>query len=387
MNKINNYVGIQVNLSSLESLYNDKKHYQQLSYLTNNLGDCYEPDACPLPNTMREEKAAIELFAQWLGLSSNECWGYIGGGSSIGNLQGMWIGRQLYPDATLIFSKDAHYSIYKFASLLGFKKIIIIDTLETGQIDINDYREKIKKKENIVAVFTAGTTMTSAFDPIEECTNIMDEYSCEYYIHLDAALGGALIPFIDENELKQDPRTFSFHNKKISSMTISTHKVLGTPMPGNLFIARKNVIDNFKNHVTSIPYLSGIKDIMIYGSRDGFRADIVYSRLCSLGNEGLKKIVKDSFDNCDYLMKSFKSMGITSAFRAAAGLSIVIPLISLEEKMLPEYLHEIDNKYHLVKNNVYLHIYVMEHVNRKMCEEIVADFTKALKLTQQQTIS
>lgn len=379
MDDIQYHVGIQVNLSPLDDVLDDKANIAKLRYLTNNLGDCYETDVCPLPNSMNAEKTSVELFASWLGLSHEDCWGYIGGGSSLGNLQGMWIGKELYPDSTLIFSKSAHYSIYKFASLLGFRKIIVIDTHFSGEMDVGQFKEKTSNEKSIVVVFTAGTTMTSGYDPIKECIKAMDDNNCnEYYIHLDAALGGAVTPFISRKELQQDPDDFSFKNKNISSITVSTHKVLGSPMPANLFIARKSVIDGFKEKVTSIPYLSHIKDITVYGSRDGFRASTIYSRLINVGRNGLKEIVQRSFVNCTYLLDELRFIGLTSAFRVSGGLAVVIPRELLNEKISKKDLAYIERKYHLVKDDCYYHIYVMNHVDNDLCKEIIRDFEKAI---------
>lgn len=71
------YTGIQTNLEHIDI---SAKTLSLLSHLTNNLGDCYEQESCPLPNTMHQERAAVEHMAEWLSLPANECWGYVGGG-------------------------------------------------------------------------------------------------------------------------------------------------------------------------------------------------------------------------------------------------------------------------------------------------------------------
>lgn len=91
------FIGLQTNLLPLEV---SPHTIEQLKYVSNNLGDCYEPEKCPIPNTMHQERWAVEKVAAWLDLPSKECWGYIGGGSTLGNLQGMWMGATLVPNAT-----------------------------------------------------------------------------------------------------------------------------------------------------------------------------------------------------------------------------------------------------------------------------------------------
>lgn len=378
MDEVRYHVGIQVNLSPLNEPLTGKENLDRLKYLTNNLGDCYEEHACPLPNTMDAERASVELFASWLHLAKENCWGYIGGGSSLGNLQGMWIGKTLYPRATLILSKSAHYSVYKFANLIGFHKIKVVDTLEAGEMDIFDFSQKICKEKEVVVVFTSGTTMTSAYDPIKDCVRLLRENCKKYYVHLDAALGGAITPFIGIDELQHAPDDFSFKNPDVSSITVSVHKIIGSPMPANIFIARKNIVDDFKCKVTSIPYLSDIKDITVYGSRDGFRASVVHSRLLFLGKDALREMVKKSIINCIYLLNELKAIGLTSAFRSPGGLAVVIPLVQMKEKISKKNLEYIEGKYHLIKDRIYCHIYVMEHVDIILCDEIICDFKKSM---------
>jgi len=66
---VKHYTGIQVNLRTLTI---SDKTIESLHRLTNNLGDCYEEEVCPLPNTMNEERAAVELVSGWLNLDKEE---------------------------------------------------------------------------------------------------------------------------------------------------------------------------------------------------------------------------------------------------------------------------------------------------------------------------
>lgn len=369
--EMGSYVGIQVNLSPLSG-EQSKSICQQLEYISNNLGDCYSSSECPLPNTMACERETVEIFATQLGLEVEECWGYIGGGSSLGNLQGMWIGKTLHPDATLVFSAAAHYSVYKFASLLGFKKICIVDATSYGQINTVDLQKKIYGETDIVAVLTAGTTMTGAFDPVDECIRILKNKAINFYFHLDAALGGAMVNFIDSSELKQNPNDFTFQNDSISSLTVSVHKIIGCSVPANVFICRNSVIDKFKNKVNSIPYLENIKDVTLYGSRDGFRVSLVHARLKDIGENSIQRIVNNSLENCRFLVEELCRSGVP-AFRVPGGIAAVMPRSSLENGVCEDDLHDFVNKYHLVCDDAYYHVYVMEHVNRHICEEIISN--------------
>ncbi|WP_114191825.1 pyridoxal-dependent decarboxylase [Edaphovirga cremea] len=365
------YIGVQVNLSPLDSL--SQNMAPALRYLTNNLGDCYQSQHCPLPNSMDDECEAVEIMATLLGLPKDECWGYIGGGSTLGNLQGMWIGRTLYPDATLVFSKSAHYSIYKFASLLGFTQVKIINDTPSGAIDLADFQAKISPDEDIVMVLTAGTTMTCAYDPIDRCVELLSKNNSRIYLHLDAALGGFVIPYIDESILNTPTAEYTFSNPAISSVTVSTHKVLGTPMPANIFVCRKEIAEKFKCCVNEVPYLGQIKDITVYGSRDGFRASTVLSRLKEMQSSRLYDLVHGSLEKIDFIIRKLQKMGLENVFTNPAGLAVVMSLATFQSRFYQEGQQFLKEKYHLVQDNHYLHLYVMGHVSQAICAEFLDD--------------
>ncbi|MGM5630171.1 pyridoxal-dependent decarboxylase [Apibacter raozihei] len=368
------YLGIQVNLSEIHV---SERILSRLNHLTNNLGDCYLEENCPLPNTMEEEREAVELMGNILDLPKDDCWGYVGEGSSLGNLQGMWMGSLLLSDATLVFSESAHYSIYKFAACLKFKKIKIIKSQVNGEMDLHDLYDKIEENEKVVIILTAGTTMTSAYDPVEDCMDILKSKSCEFYFHLDAALGGMIIPFLSQEQFPSK-NDFTFRNKDISSMTVSMHKVLGSPMPANIFLARQQVVKDFKNKANSISYFNNMNDITVYGSRDGFRATVICELMKDLDATLMKNRLTANIGKVEKIVFELQCMGVENAFSQQGGLAVVIPLHSFNEVLTEEQQFWLQKKYSLIKSSTVVHIYIMDHVSDSICDELISDF-KMLK--------
>ena len=363
----NYYAGLQANLSYLTM---PTQIIDQLSSLTNNLGDCYETHKCPAPNSMVQERLAVEHVAQWLSLSKEECWGYVGGGSTLGNLQGMWMGSALIPNATCVFTDTAHYSIPKFASTLRFNQLKVIKTHENGELDLNDLAQQIEPDEKVVIVLTAGTTMTSAYDPIEACTQILKQKNCQFYLHLDAALGGLIIPFLSTAQFP-NKHEYTFENVDISSMTISAHKVLGMPMPANIFISRQHVVKKFKSIVNKVPLLDNLEDITVYGSRDGFRASVLYERLNQCSYNTIWACVQQGLRLAQYTAQKLQQMGFLHTFAVAGGLATVILRQEFEQQISnPRHIIE---KYHLVQDYTYIHIYMMGHIDQTLCDAILSD--------------
>ncbi|MBP0016822.1 MAG: aminotransferase class V-fold PLP-dependent enzyme [Cyanobacteria bacterium SBLK] len=367
------YTGIQVNLERFQNLGHLLQPY--LEQLNNNLGDCFLPDRCPLPNTLDKERAVVECFAEYQNLDRENCWGYVGGGSSLGNLQGMWIGKTLHPEATLVFPDNAHYSIYKYSQLLGFQKIKVIKTKEKEQLDLGDFKTQIHDRESVILLLTAGTTMTAAYDPIDECIEILKQKQCNFYLHVDAALGGMVIPFITR-DLDYPAPNYTFKNPNINSTTISVHKILGSPMPANVFLSRKETICDFEKRVNEVSYLGNIKDITLYGSRDGFRALAVFARLSELNVEAIANLVKTCLERANYLVECLQKQGMKSVYRHPFGMAVVFPMVAFNTYFSVLSQQELYEKYNLVKSDRYVHFYAMGHVTRSLCDEFVEDCTK-----------
>jgi histidine decarboxylase len=255
---------------------------------------------------------------------------------------------------------------------LHFKRTKVIKIGQGDHVDLADFSRQINPGEQVVLVLTAGTTMTSAYDPVDECTAILKQKGCEFYLHMDAALGGLVVPFQQE-DLGQLAPACTFANPDVVSMTISAHKILGTPMPANIYLCRQDIIQRFKKQVKNIPYLSDIKDISLYSSRDGFRVLAVMARLQQFDAEQIQRLVRQCLETADYLIAGLHAQGMTSVFRNSFGMAVVFPLDTFVATFSAEAQSELFQKYHLVKNQQYAHLYTMGHVTKAVCDEFIED--------------
>ncbi len=105
-------------------------------YLINNLGDPYAgshygSEVCDL------EREAVDWFMDlWACEDKQEFWGSIGASGTEGNFWGIYLGREALPDAVLIHSTEAHYSIPKAARILRMEAIHVA-ARENGEIDLD----------------------------------------------------------------------------------------------------------------------------------------------------------------------------------------------------------------------------------------------------------
>lgn len=334
-------------------------NYQQLKELINfplnNLGDPFAKSTWQV-DSREFECEVIEFFAKLLRAPEKDWWGYVTNGSTEANLYALYLARELYPNGICYFSKETHYSVAKNLHLLNMRHIMIRCD-DKGVIDYDDLRETLKVNRDVPAIIFAnsGTTMTEAKDDIKKIRTILDEFSIsKSYIHSDAALCGAINPFLT-------PRpSFDFEDGA-DSVSLSGHKFIGSPIPCGVVVARKSNVDRIAR---SIAYI-GCLDTTITGSRNGFTPMVLWYAINSLGLEGLAKRVLHSLEIANYTEIQLQNIGI-KAWRNPNAITVVLPA-------LPE---EIKQKYQLATANGMTHIICMPHMK---FSDIDA-FTSALKL-------
>lgn len=92
-----------------------------------------------------------------------------------------------------------------------------------------------------------------------------DTAALKYYVHVDGALFGLMLPFVNEMDSKAPIISF---NKNIDSISVSGHKFIGAPVPCGVVVTRKS---HMSKVTMDIEYLNS-KDATIMGSRNGHAA-------------------------------------------------------------------------------------------------------------------
>ena len=198
-----------------------------LRFSINNCGDWGE--YCNyLLNSFDFEKEVMEYFADLFKIPFEQSWGYVTNGGTEGNMFCCYLGREIFPDGTLYYSKDTHYSVAKIVKLLRIKSQVV-ESLPNGEIDYDDLMKKIAddKEAHPIIFANIGTTVRGAIDDIAEIQKRLKAAGIkreDYYLHADAALSGMILPFVDDAQ----PFTFADGNDSIG---VSGHKMIGSPIP------------------------------------------------------------------------------------------------------------------------------------------------------------
>jgi len=327
-----------------------------LHYPINNIGDPYHESSFRL-NTHAFEREVLEIFQGLLHAPMDAIWGYVTGGGTEGNMYGIYLARELLPTGVVYYSEDTHYSVAKILRLLTARNIMI-RSQPNGEIDYNDLRETLRIHRDAPPIIFAniGTTMKGAVDNVPTIRTILRELAISnYYIHADAALSGMVLPFLEHSP------EFDFR-AGIDSISISGHKMVGSPIPCGVVLAKKAHVDRVKRAVEYI----GTLDTTLSGSRSGLTPLFLWYALKSKGLDGYATLVRECEKLAEYAVHKLVAAGI-AAWRNPHSLTVVFP-------RPPE---SVAVRWQLASHESIAHIIVMPHVTKAHIDEFVKDVVAA----------
>lgn len=331
--------------------------YPLLSLPLNNVGDPLIESTYDL-NSRSLEQEVLEFFAGLFNAPMNNWWGYVTNGGSEGNLYGLYVARELYPNGIVYYSEATHYSVQKNIQLLNLKSIVI-RTQPNGELDYEDLSEMISmhRDQPVIMLANIGTTMTEAKDDLGHIKQIFRKLAIKnHYIHCDAALAGVYSALL---ELKPG---FDF-SYGCDSLAISGHKFIGSPIPCGLVLVKKN----YKERIGKvIPYI-GTADTTISGSRNGHSPVFLWYAIRKLGYEGLRARALASLEIAEYATARLRDIGV-DAWRNGDALTIVLPELPVELRI----------KWQLASENGMSHIICMPGITKEKIDEFVEEVEKVM---------
>jgi len=329
--------------------------FRFLAYPINNVGDPFVPSNFHL-NTHQFECEVLEIFRQLTHAPDDSFWGYVTGGGTEGNMYGIFLARELFPEGLVYYSEDTHYSVNKILRCLHVRNIMIKSGSD-GRIDLEDLRETIRIHRDVPPIIFAniGTTMKGAVDDLDGIREILEDLAIpQHYIHADAALSGMILPFVD------DPQPWDF-SAGIDSISISGHKMIGSPLPCGVALALKANVDRIARRVEYVDSL----DTTIAGSRNAITPLFLWYAFHTVGIEGLRRRLDACFELADYTIGRLKEVG-HHAWRHRNSVTVVLDRPSAELIV----------KWQLAAYQDVAHIMVMPHVSRELVDRLVDDIAR-----------
>ena len=245
-------------------------------------------------------------------------------------------------------------------------KIVKVGLNSRFQVDVEAV-EKAVNSNTIAIVGLAGTTGLGVVDPISQLSEIAVRKNL--YLHLDAAFGGFVLPFL--KELGFSVPDFDFSLPGVRSITIDPHKMGLAPIPAGGILFRNEKLR--KAVAWSVSYLAGgeSEQATIVGTRSGASVIAVWALLKHLGTAGYKRIVR----SCMRL-----TWKLAGEIQKINGLDImtepVMNIVGIKSEVFD--IRRIAKELRLRKWAVslfpnHIRIVVMPHVHKQHIEEFLED--------------
>ncbi|MDH7506623.1 MAG: tyrosine decarboxylase MfnA, partial [Candidatus Thermoplasmatota archaeon] len=319
------------------------------------------------PGTKKIESKYVRFILNLLNAPKTST-GLITTGGSESNLTAVWIAKNLTRKKEVIVPESAHFSFEKISSLMDIK-LIYIPLNKNYIMDVKILKKKINNKTAAI-VGLAGSSELGTIDQLPIISQIC--YDENIFLHVDAAFGGFVIPFL--KKLGYNITDFDFKLKGVSSISIDAHKMGYSAIPlGVLLLKNKNWLNEIS---VETPYISIKKQAGILGTRSGGPVAAAYAVAKYLGKKGYMNLVKKCMNNTHYMEKEIKKIGldfVTKPTMNVIGIKIKNPTKLVNK--LTYYGWKVNSMGRLSA----IRIVVMPHIDKKIIDDFILDLKKACK--------
>jgi glutamate decarboxylase len=297
-----------------------------------------------------------------------------------------------YDQPNIVMGADVHTAWEKFALYFDVELKLIPLEKYRQIVAVEDIEREID--ENTICVGAVlGTTFTGQMDPIKEINdllvNIKETKGWDIPIHVDAASGGFITPFLNP-EIEWD-----FRLEQVRSINVSGHKYgLVYPGVGWLIFCDKN--DLPEELIFEVNYLGGLMpNYSLNFSKASNTIIAQYYNLIRLGKKGYQDILQILLVNAIYLAHKLENSGRFEIINK----EILFPLVAVKLKedakftvfQLSEKLRQkgwIVPAYTLPANAddiAVMRMVIKENFGRDMVEMLYTDIMKAYDSLDQTT--
>jgi tyrosine decarboxylase/aspartate 1-decarboxylase len=249
--------------------------------------------------TWRLERETLKMLQSLL--HGRDLSGVTVSGATEGNITALWMARNTTRRREIIVARTAHFSIRKAADLLGMRMVEVPHD-DAYRLDADAVRKAITK-DTAAVVAVAGTTELGQVDPID---SIAEACLDTAFLHVDAAFGGFVLPFLGDGGGKVPP--WDFRVAGVSSLVLDAHKMGMATIPASHLLVRQ--AGAFEKIAVESPYLTTVYQSSLLGTRNSAGVAAAYAAMRSLGREGYRRIIAKCMRNTRTIVDRARDAGV-----------------------------------------------------------------------------
>lgn len=331
-------------------------------FLETNLGD---PEL--FPGTKEMEIKLLSFIMDLLNAPKTAT-GLICSGGTESNITSIWIAKKITGKSKILIPESAHFSFEKIGSLMN-TKLVYVPLNKYYSMNITELKKMISK-DTAAIIGIAGSTELGTIDPIPELSEIC--YDKNIFLHIDAAFGGFVIPFL--KEIKNNIPDFDFQLKGVSSISIDAHKMGYSVIPlGALIIRKKDWLEEIS---VKTPYISSNKQAGLLATRSGGPVAAAYAVSKYLGKKGYKNLIKGCINLTEYTEKKIKDIGLNLIMKPTMNvLAIKLKNPSKVVKKLVKFGWKVNKMERLSA----IRIVLMPQITKDIIDDFIPDLEKVCR--------
>ena len=159
------------------------------------------------------------------------------------------------------------------------------------------------------------------------------------------------LPFVD------DPQPWDFR-AGIDSISVSGHKMVGSPIPCGVAVAEKANVDRIARRIEYV----GTLDTTLTGSRNAITPLFLWYAFRTIGLDGFRRRIQTCFEVADYAIERLNRIG-RNAWRHRNSVTVVF-----DRPPMPFV-----GKWQLAVQAGVAHLITMPHVTRELIDRLVDD--------------
>ncbi len=330
-------------------------------FLETNLGDPGH-----FPGTARLEREVLDDLLRLCHAPRGAEGRFISGGTEA-NILACYVAREKTGRRQVVVPGSAHFSFEKAVRLLGMD-LVHVPTRPSGHADAAALAAAVTQDTALV-VAVAGTTELGLVDPIAEIATLASRNG--FLLHVDAAYGGYLLPFLGDASRK--PVDWDFALPGVWSIGLDPHKFAMAPIPGGALLLRDG--KDWGHTAVKSPYVSTATQSTLLGTRPGAPAAAAWAVHRHLGRDGFASLAETCLDNAAYLAARLQALGVELV---AAPELTVVTFRARDPRALQAALRAEGFGLNVVPRHKALRVVVNPHVTREALDRFLAALERVL---------
>ncbi len=213
--------------------------------------------------------------------------------------------RRARPEITrpkMLLPVTAHACFHKAAHYLGVEAVTV-DVDASFRASAEDARAKMSR-DVILVVGSAPSYAHGVVDPIAELASLAKEHGA--LMHVDACVGGLVLPFLREAGLKSV--AFDFTVDGVTSMSMDLHKYGFAPKGSSMLLVRDRALRDAQYFACATWTGYTIVNSTILGSKSLAATGAALAVVRHLGMSGYVRLAREMWSATELLVRTIESL-------------------------------------------------------------------------------